>query len=338
MKREVALRFRKTSWCLFILAAFVLWGPRVVQAQQKPLTVGYAALAAEMSPLWNAYEAKLFPRYGVSVEMVYLQSGSLAAQALVSGNVPIVSITGIPIVQAVLAGAPLVMVAGTVNAFPMSIVSIPSIRQLQDLKGKRMAVARFGSASDLSARIALEHFGLKPDRDVTMIQVGSAPNTLAAVKAGSAEAGCFTETYVYTAEKAGLQQLLRLGSLGLEIQWTGVAVNRQALAEHQNDLERFLKAYIQGIALFYKDPAFSKKVLGKYLRASDPELVEQNYKTYAQYFQKKPYPTQKGIQTILDILKARNPKAATAKTEDFIDSQIVAKLDREGFIDGLYKP
>ena len=135
-----------------------------------------------------------------------------------------------------------------------------------------------------------------------------------------------------------MPQLLRLGSLVLEIQWTAVAVNRQALAEHQNDLERFLKAYIQGIALFYKDPSFSKKVLGKYLRTSDPELIEQNYKTYAQYFQKKPYPTQKGIQTILDILKARNPKAATAKPEDFIDSRMVAKLDREGFIDGLYKP
>ena len=331
--REVMKKVRVS----LILAALTLFLPGGLLAQQKPLTVGYAALVAEMSPLWNAYEAKLFQRYGALVDMVYLQSGSLAAQAVVSGNVPIVSITGIPVVQAALAGAPLVMVAGTINAFPMSIVSLPSIRQPQDLKGKRMAVARFGSASDLSARIALEHFGLKPDRDVTMIQVGGQPETLAAIKAGSAEAGCLSETFVYTAEKAGLQQLLRLGSLGLQIQWTGVAVNRQALGERQDDFERFMKAYVQGIALFYKDPAFSKNVLRKYLRTSDPELVEQNYKTYVNYFEKKPYPTRQGIQTILNILKARNPKAGAAKPEEFIDDQIVAKLDREGFIDALYK-
>jgi hypothetical protein len=97
-------------------------------------------------------------------------------------------------------------------------------------------------------------------------------------------------------------------------------------------------AYIEGVARAKKDPGFAKKTMAKYFKSDDREVLDESYDWIVkQNFVLPPYPALPGLTTILKAVEARNPKAKTAKPEDFVDSTLVQELDKSGFIASVAK-
>ena len=300
------------------------------------LRVSGAMGSATQIPLWLTKEARLFEKYNLAAEVLTIPASSLIVQAMLSGEVPISQLGGPASMLANLSGADLVVIATTIRNFVFFIISHPDVRRIEDLRGKTLGVTRFGTVSDFAARFALQKNGLVPERDVTIIQTGGQPETLAALKAGKIQAAALTAPGTVQARKLGLRALLDISKFDADFPISGVATTRRYIKNNEDIVRRFLKAYVEGVVLAKKDRAFTTKVLAKYLKTDDREILNESYEWIIQQnLSLPPYPAVQGMATFLRSVEGTNPKAKSAKPEDFIDNRLVKELDEEGFIKGL---
>ena len=306
-------------------------------AQEKPLqkfrTGGGSASAAQMS-IWFAKEGNFYEKNGLNVEVISIPGSSLAIQAMLSGELPIIQAGGAGPIQAALSGTDTLIVATIAKKFNWWIFSQPGINRIEDLRGKIFGTTRFGTQSDLASRIALRRAGIDPERDITMVQTGGPAETISAMVAGKVHAAAVTPPATLQARKAKLKDLVDLSKLDVEYHVNGVVTTRKFLKSNEDTVRRFLRAYIEGAVRGMKDKAFAMKSMGKYFRTDDHEVLEETYEMVIKNgFNVPPYPA--GIQSLLLELEKTVPKAKTAKPEEFADSRLIKELEQSGFIKSL---
>lgn len=240
-------------------------------------------------------------------------------------------------VNASLAGANLVIIAGTVNVLVYGMYSQPNIARVEDLRGKTVAVTRFGSVTDFAVRYTLRKYGLEPEKDVTLVQIGGLPEILGALQSGGIQGAMFAPPGTLMAKKLGMRELLDVADVSIPYLQTSVTVRKDYLAQNPEVVKDFLKGFIEGIVVIKKEKDFAMRVIGKYTETSDQEVLEDSYDIFAnKVFPKVPYATVASMETILEDAARENPKAKGAKPGDFLDMRLVKELDESGFIDKLY--
>jgi NitT/TauT family transport system substrate-binding protein len=310
--------------------------PATLRAQQK-LKVAYPTTVGSMAVLWTTKEAKLFEKYGLDVELIYIAGSSRIVQSMIAKDIPISEIAIPAVIQANLAGADLVMLAGPNNKPGQKIMVKPEIKRREDLKGKRIGISRFGTSDDFLLRYVLGQWNLQPDRDVALIQMGGSPETLAGLAAGAVDGGLLASPLHLQAVKFGYNLLADLSTIGIDYQGAGVVTTRAYLREAPDIVRRYVRAYVEGLHRFKSDKNFALKVIGKYSRITEKDALEETYQHYAvKIMPKIPYPTIKGIQMVLDEIGARTPKAKSLSPESFIDVSYLKELEQGGFFKKLY--
>jgi len=299
---------------------------------EKFRTGGGSASATQMA-LWLAKEGGYYEKNGLNVEVISIPGSSLALQAMLSGELPIIQAGGAGPIQANLSGTDTVIIATIAKKFTWWIFSQPSITRMEDLRGKIFGATRFGTQSDLASRIALRRYGIDPDHDITMVQTGGPSETLAAIVAGKIHAAAVSPPATLQAKKLKLRELLDLSKLDVEYHVNGLVTTRRFIKSNEDTVRRFLRAYIEGAARGFKDKAFAISTMGRYFRTDDRELLEETYELVIRNFNIPPYPA--GIAPLLQGLENQFPKARSAKPEDFTDSHLVRELDQSGFIKSL---
>jgi NitT/TauT family transport system substrate-binding protein len=328
-----------SSLILFLAAAL---SPFVAEAADKPMEkirIAYTGISGAQLPTWVAYEQGFFRKYGIEVQLIFVEGGSLGVQTLISGDVTAAAVAGASVVQSNLQGSGLVMISGFLNTMDYQFIVSKEITNPEHLKGKTLAVSRFGSSSDFATRYTLERYGLTPEKDVAIVQIGSQPARFAALESGKIHGAMVSIPLTAKARKMGLNALADLQMLGLEYQHTGLAVT-QALIKSKPELVRNItKAFVEGIHYMKTHRKESVAILQKYLKNDDIEALQETYEAIGlTLIPEKPYPTLKGIQIMLREMGAKDPKAAAAKPEQFVDLSFIRELDKSGFIDRLYKP
>ncbi|HEY1266628.1 MAG TPA: ABC transporter substrate-binding protein [Candidatus Binatia bacterium] len=309
-------------------------------AQLVKLNVGYSAISGDQLPLWVGKEMGIFEKNGLDVQPIFFTGGSTAILALVSGDVPITQVSGPGLVSSALGGSDAVFVAGGMTSLNYVLMGKPGVTSAEQLKGGSVAISRFGSATDTIARFALRKVGLTPVKDVTIVQVGSGPDRLAAVLTGRVTAAVLNPPSSFQAEKKGLGVLADVAKMGLVFQHTGPATTRKFIKEHPDIVRRYVKGHVEAVHRMYTDKEGTIKVLAKYMGGGvEREILEksrENVLTEA-LLPKKQFPTMEGLKFVIEDLAERDPRAKTAKPEQFVDLTFIKELDQSGFIDGLYK-
>jgi NitT/TauT family transport system substrate-binding protein len=308
---------------------------------ERPLSkviIAYSSISGNMAPLWMTYEKGFFSKYGLNVQLVLVEGGSRAAQTLASGDVAFAQMAGAGVIQSNLKGADIVMIAGILNTMNYQFIVDKTVQRPDQLKGKALAVSRYGSSSDFAIRFALDKYGLVPDKDVKILEIGTQPDRFAALETGKVEGVMLEVPQSLHAKTKGFRVLANLKMLGLEYQHTGLATTR-ALIKSQPDLVRnVMKAYVEGIHYYKTNRQESLTVLAKYLKTNNTEALKEIHADIGlALVPAKPYPTLKGIDAILREVGGREPEAKTARPEQFVDLSFVKELDNSGFIDRLYK-
>lgn len=326
-----------TRICLVLAAFIALLGfPNSSIGQEEKLEkvrVARASDSATESAIWFAKEGRTFEKHGLFVELIRLQGSSLVVSTMLAGEIPISQIGAAAVVDSDLGGADLTIVASIIRNFVFNIFSRPDIEQMGDLRGKVMGVTRYGAISDFAARFALAKSGLQAEKDVAIVQTGGAVESLAALNSNRIQAVALTAPATIRARKLGLKMLLDISKIEANFPFNGVVTRRSYLKSHEDLMRRFLKAYVEGVALAKKDPVFAKKTMAKYFKSDDREILNESYEWIVkQNFSLPPYPAIPGIATILKSVEARNPKARTMKAEDFVDMRLIQELDKSGFI------
>jgi NitT/TauT family transport system substrate-binding protein len=307
---------------------------------KQAINVAYSSVAGTETALWVAKEAGLFEKYGLDVSLKRLAGSSLVVQAMVGKEISIAQVGGTAVVDARLAGADLVYLASAIDTMVASIYSLPAITKIEELKGQKIGVTRFGAITDFFARYALKSRGLVADRDVGIVQTNDLPNTLSLLKVGAIQAGVVVAPVTLQARKLGFRELVDMTKIGGAFPFNGIVAMRDDVKSKENHetLRRFLKAYVEGISVSLKNRELTLKVIGQYTRTTETDMLEETYDVnVAKAFLKAPYPSVDGFKTILDfVAETRDPKAKNIDARTIIDPSFIKELDESGFIKGLY--
>ena len=307
-------------------------------AQLRKLNIAYTATSPYQAVLIIAKEAGIFKKHGLDPTLILTPGGSLGFQAMMGGDVAMVMADGSAAVTSSLAGADVVIIASFLNTFPYSLISIPEIKKVDQLIGGKVAISRFGSATDVSVRMSLARVGLNPDKDVTILQIGTQTTRFAALQSKQVQATIITPPFTLTARKQGYNTLIDMAQLNIPFELTAFLTRRSFIKAQRETVAETVTALAEAVHFYKREKEPSIKILSRYLQVTDREALEETYREIAiKTLPEKPYATMPGIQVILDELAQRNPKAKSARPEDFVDMSFVKKLDDEGFFDRLYK-
>jgi ABC-type nitrate/sulfonate/bicarbonate transport system substrate-binding protein/LysM repeat protein len=304
----------------------------------QKIMVAYSSISGNNAPLWVTQEKGFFRKYGLDVQAVLIESGTTSAQSLIAGDVAFAHMAGAAIMQSNLRGADTVMIAGVVNTLTFQLYTDKTISRPDQFKGKAVGVTRFGSSTDFAMRYALEKYGLDPNKDVAILQLGNVPALLSALEAGKIQGAMLSAPTTLRARKLGYPMLADLQMLGLEYQHTSIATTRSLIKSKPDLVRNFMRAYVEGVHYAKTHRRETLEILTKYLRTDDKDVLEDTYESIvANLVPEKPYPTLKGIQIILRELGIKDPNARSARPEQFVDLTFIKELDSSGFVDRLYK-
>lgn len=319
--------------------AFVL-----AQAQKSGPTIrfGVAGISGSNSHPFVSKQLGLFNKHHADVELVAFQGGTQLVQAMLSGEMPLGLIDGPPILAANLGGANMVFIAGNVNTFPYNIVAKSEIRSAQDLKGKKIGISRFGSASDTSTRLTLEREQLRPDKDVTILQIGGQSERFAALRAGVIDATIVSPPFNLVARRLGFRDLIDISETGIAYPHLHVAARRDFIERYPEQVSRFLKGFIEGTS-YWKDPAKKDLItaaVARFLkldRDKDREQLDETFRYYGKIFPTRPYPSADGMEYALEVLKKSRPDAKNLRARDYISNRFIDELDKDGFLAQVFR-
>jgi hypothetical protein len=133
------------------------------------------------------------------------------------------------------------------------------------------------------------------------------------------------------ARKLGMTLLIDASNLGIPYSSLFFVSRRPYLAKNRADLVNFTKAMIEGVAIYKSNKEFSMKVLAKYMKVQDREVLEENFREYD--FPLKPYPTKEYFELPIQEVGKKDPKVLRENPDRFIDMSLVKELDTSGFID-----
>ena len=330
--RTVCVVFAVCFIALSLLFSSLAWS-----ANEK-IIFGWSAVSGAQAVPWITKDAGLFEKHGLDTTLLFLDGGSKAIQTLLSGEIPVVLGAGNSAVAARVRGGDVVLIAGIVNSLAYSLIVNPDIKKPEDLRGKKLAVSRYGANSDYATRKILAKWGLRPDKDVAIIQIpGGQPTRLATVQSGQVAGLVAQPPVTNLARKLRLNIIAEPEDFGGEYTNTPVASTRAVIRERKEMLRKFMRALVEGISVYKTQRDFSKRVIAKYMRINDADAIDESYQFFSRLVPAKPYVPINAIKEVLLELGEKDPKVASLKPEDFADMSFVKELDESGFIDGLYK-
>lgn len=311
---------------LLPLTALMIWlvaGP----ARAADINVVWTSEVGQFAPLWVTKEAKLFEKYGNNVQLIFIQGASSAAAALSSGDAHV----GMFSPQVVIAtpGLDLLMFGRLGNVMDNRVYGRRGVKSIKEVK--RIAISRFGSNADFAARFLLQREGLRPDVDVALLQFGNQSNRIAAVETNNADAAMLTPPMTLQARKLGMTLLIDASKLNIPYSSLFFVSRRPYLTKTRSQLVNFTKAMIEGVAFYKSNKEFSLKVLAKYMKLQDREVLEENFREYD--FPLRPYPAKEYFDLPIQEVGKKDPRVLKENPERYADMSLVKEIDASGFID-----
>jgi NitT/TauT family transport system substrate-binding protein len=326
--------------CLGLVAAgFALMNHTDAFAQDK-IRVGLSSVSALHGAMWVAEQKGLFRKHGIETEIIVTGQGATAGiGALLANDIQIASAGGDSLVNAALRGGETVMIAAGINKGLNRIMVRSDIKTPADLKGRKIGATRIGAVSHSVLLMMLKRWNISPT-DVQVLQLGSSPNMLQALDKGGIDGAVMTIPFVFIAEDRGFRVLVDLAETDIYYLHTMIASTRSYIKANRDSALRFLKGFLEGIAYFKHNKKESLDIVRKKLRvnADQERNLDRSYDLLAtKYYEATPYPSLRGVETVLGLVEKDNPKAKSADPKSFVDDSLLREIDQSGFIKTLYQ-
>lgn len=334
-KRSLIMGFCALGMVLEMTAAALAQSSKLQQ-----LKIAVSTATPHNTPMWVAKDKKIFDKYGLDAQTIFVMGGALVSQMLAAGEIHIAANAPAALVNLIAAGENIVMFLGVSNTSPFTLVTQPGVKKAADLKNKRIGTARFGGSSHISALIALGYLGLDLKRDnIILMQTGLDPERMAALEQKGLDGAMLQRLATKTMLSKGYTELLNLNRAKIPYQNTVLAARRDYVSTHPKVIDSFTRAMVEGYAyVFNKENKQSvKEIIAKNLRLPNADAAEDFYLEAQEELDRKPYPTVEGTKNVLRFVAEQNPKVAAIKAEEIIDSSWLKKLDDEGFFEKVYR-
>ena len=324
------------------LVAGALVGALPGPAPAQTMIIGQGFLNTNALPLWIALDEGYFPKHGVDVELTFIRGGGRVIAALLAGEVRFATVAVTQVVGPVAQGADPVVILSFVNKMPYLFMTAGHVGGPGDLKGKKIGVATFGGAAYVASHLVLRQFGLDPKRDqIALIQIGTEPERLAALLAGSIDAAMMAPEVAARLPTPPFRKMLDLRTADIPWQHSSLITTRSFLKASPRAVEGVVRAIVEGFA-FTVDPRNKERVkqsIARHLRLAKAEELDEAYRDGLENLTAHPIPSLDAGAMVLKLMAELeiNKEAARLTPADIMDPSIVEKLEREGALDRLKK-
>jgi ABC-type nitrate/sulfonate/bicarbonate transport system substrate-binding protein len=311
------------------LVLLLLLLPTTGFAQERYL-IGYAGFAGFQVSMWAVKDLGLLKKYGLEGETVLVPGTSRQIQALIGDSIQFAHVDAAGHVRAVMRGADIVMVGGSLNKFPFSLVTAKEIRQPADLVGKKIGIVGFGGGNDLAVTLLLREWKIPRDK-VTVLQAGGGANRLVALTTKALDATVLSHPELGEALRIGMNELGNLNDFKTaDYPMSAVAVRRSFMAQNRGVVKRFLMAYAEATYQFMNHQEKGTAIFKHRLKQDNPKALEETYRYFAPKFSFPTRVSHVGLQNTLELVANENPKLDTSLNK-YLDESILDELEKEGF-------
>jgi NitT/TauT family transport system substrate-binding protein len=323
----------------FVAALTVVFGAaagHAAAALDKMVGIHSARVMSQSLP-WMAQEAGLFKKYNLDFSLVFISSSGIVTAALLGGDAEMTITGGVGNVAAYIRGSTdVVFIGGIKNTMTQTLVAGGNIKKPEDLKGKKIGVSRIGGNSHYFTVQALRRFGMDANRDVQFIQTGGDPETFAAFVSGQIDVANLTPPTDAVAIAKGYHYVIYGPDLKIPYAATAFVTKRSVMAKRPQVVGNFMRAMAETAKLMHTDREFVYKVLGKYLRVTDRNVLDSAYNAEIKVLEPRLAIKPESLQAILDELAATDPRAKKIKPQEMIDNRYLEEMEKSGFMDQLW--
>jgi NitT/TauT family transport system substrate-binding protein len=302
-----------------------------VQAQEK-IRVGQGSVSLQSGLMHIGKDRGLFAKYGLTTETIYIPGGSTNVQVLMSGDLDLSQLSGAPGVAANLQGADIIYFAGLLDKLNYQVITRPEIKSVEQLKGKKFGVSRFGSSADFGMRAMLKRLGIDPVKEATILQIGDEPSRIAAIKSGNIDGTVANAPFGIEAERLRLNVIADSVKMDIPFFNTGLLGSKRFLDRQEAKVMNFLRAYLEAIKILKTERDYSIKALAQFTRVQNLKAVAEGYDYFVKQLEPVPYPSVAAMQAVIDQIAETNPKARGVDAKNYVNDRYLKRLEEEGFV------
>jgi len=303
---------------------------------QEKIRVGQGSISLQSGLMHIAKDRGLFAKYGLVTETIYIPGGSTNIHVLISGNLDLSQLSGAPGVAANLEGADIVYFASLLDKLNYQLITRPEIKSMEQLKGKKFGVSRYGSSADFGMRAMLKRVGVDPVKDATILQIGDEPARIAAIKSGNIDGTVANAPFGIEAERLKLNVLADSVKMDIPFFNTGLLGSRRFLDKQEAKVMNFLRAYLEAIKVLKTEREYSIKALAQFTRVQNLKAVQEGYDYFVKQLEPVPHPSVVAMQAVVDQIAETNPKAKGIDATNYVSDRYLKKLEEEGFVKRIW--
>lgn len=305
------------------------------RAQEK-IRVGQGSVSLQSGLMHIGKDRGLFAKYGLTTETIYIPGGSTNVQVLMSGDLDLSQLSGAPGVAANLQGADIVYFAGLLDKLNYQVITRPEIKTVEQLKGKKFGVSRFGSSADFGMRAMLKRLGIDPVKEATILQIGDEPSRIAAIKSGNIDGTVANAPFGIEAERLKLNVIADSVKMDIPFFNTGLLGSKRFLDRQEAKVMNFLRAYLEAIKILKTERDYSIKALAQFTRVQNLKAVAEGYDYFVKQLEPVPYPSVAAMQAVIDQIAETNPKARGVDAKNYVNDRYLKRLEEEGFVKKIW--
>ncbi|HWX76979.1 MAG TPA: ABC transporter substrate-binding protein [Candidatus Acidoferrales bacterium] len=319
------------AFAIFLL----LWSIRDGYSQER-IRVGQGSVSMYSGLMYIGKDRGLFAKYGLMTEVIYIPGGTTNVQVLVSGNLDLSQLSGAPGVAANLEGADIVYIASLLDRLNYQLVTRAEIKSVEQLKGRKFGVSRFGSSADFGLRAVLKRLGVDPAKDVSVLQIGDEPARIAAIKSGNIDGTVANAPFGMEAERLKLNVIADSVKMAIPFLNTGILGSKRYLDKQEAKVLNFLRAYLEAIKILKTEKEYSVKALAKFTRVENLKAVQEGYDYFNNQLPPVPYPSPEAMQAVVAQIAETNPKARGVDGKNYVTDRYLKRLEEEGFVKKIW--
>jgi NitT/TauT family transport system substrate-binding protein len=318
-----------------IAALFFLVGAREARSQER-IRVGQGSISLQSGLMHIGKDRGLFAKYGLTTEVIYIPGGSINVQVLVSGNLDLSQLSGAPGVAANLEGADLIYFVGLLDKLNYQLITRPEIKSIEQLKGRKFGVSRFGSSADFGMRAMLKRVGVDPVKEATILQIGDEPARIAAIKSGNIDGTVANAPFGTEAERLKLNIIADSVKMDIPFFNTGLLGSKKYLEKQDAKVMNFLRSYLEAIKVLKTEREYSVKALAQFTRVQNLKAVQEGYDYFVNQLPPVPYPSVEAMQAVVAQIAETNPKARNVDAKNYVSDRYLRRLEDEGFVKKIW--
>jgi NitT/TauT family transport system substrate-binding protein len=319
------LRLRRGQYFkpLVVIAFWLLACSHRAHAQLTQLNFVYTGSGGQSDALKFSYENGFFRKRGLDVTMLYVTSGVITSQTITSGSVQAATTTATDALRAMAAGSPMKIIMVNIDRFQHLFVARPGIKGPKEMKGKKIAVSSYGAFSDIQTRFVVRQWGMDPDKDVQILQIGNSAARAAALASGGVDGAIVTPAFVPAGKKIGLHVIFDLSTVNTKFASQIMVAHDQLIRDRPEVLKSVVVGFLDGIRNWKSRPELAKSYLKKYYKVSDAD-IDNIYTETNRFLRSEPVPDLEGIQNAWESIPEFKGRSA-ADLKRFVDARFVTE-------------